>query len=67
VSEAGRAFLAKLMDPTVLTDDKVTAIFEASRVTEKGDKFQGHPATVADWVGAFDRKRAELAQPCGGH
>ena len=66
VSEAGRAFLAKLMDPAVLTDEKLGALFEASRIAEKGDSFKGHPAAVADWVGAFDRKRAELMQPCGG-
>jgi hypothetical protein len=68
VSDEGRAFLAKLMDPAVLTDDKVAAIFEASRIVEKGDSFNGHPATVADWVAAFDRKRTDMAQPCGpGH
>lgn len=65
VSEAGRAFLAKLMDPAVLTDEKLTALFEASRIVEKGDSFKGHPATVADWVGAFNRKRTQLMQACG--
>ncbi len=68
VSDEGRAFLAKLMNPATLTDDKVAAIFEASRVVEKGDSFNGHPATVADWVAAFNRKRTDMAQPCGaGH
>ena len=68
VSDEGRAFLAKLMDPAVLTDDKVTAIFEASRIVEKGDSFNGHPATVADWVAAFNRKRSDMARSCGsGH
>jgi hypothetical protein len=65
VSEEGRAFLSKLMDPTVLTDEKLTAIFEASRIVEKGDKYKGHPATVADWVAAFNKKRQELSESCG--
>jgi hypothetical protein len=65
VSDAGRAFLAKLMDPTVLTDERLTAVFEASRIVEKGDSFNGHPATVADWVATFDKKRADVMQPCG--
>ena len=68
VSDEGRAFLAKLMDPAILTNDKVAAIFEASRVVEKGDSFNGHPATVADWVAAFNRKRTDMARSCGsGH
>jgi hypothetical protein len=66
VSEAGRAFLSRLADPSVLTDEKLRAIFLASRVIEKGDRFEGRAATVADWVNVFNRKRADLARPCGG-
>ncbi len=65
VSEEGRAFLAKLMDPAVLTDQKLTAVFESARVAEKGDKVDGRPATAADWVAAFNKKRTELSQSCG--
>ena len=68
VSDEGRGFLARLMDPSVLTNEKLTAIFEASRIVEMGTRYDGHPATVADWVAAFNKKRSELDQSCGtGH
>ncbi len=70
VSEGGRAFLARLMDPSVLTDEKLTHIFTVSRIAEQGETIKDasgrtRPVTVADWVWVFNQKRAELARPCG--
>jgi hypothetical protein len=70
ITESGRAFLARLMDKSVLTDEKVTAIFTASRIAERGEKIKGADGrerlvTVADWVAAFNKKREDLSRPCG--
>ncbi len=68
VSDAGRAWLVSLLD--TITDAQLRDIFTAARIVERGEKVQDangttRPATVADWVAAFNAKRAELAKPCG--
>ena len=61
ISEAGRAFLARLL--TQVSDDQISALFEVSRVTlrlrDPGNARSGF-ATVAEWVTVFKRKRAEI-------
>lgn len=54
ISEEGRKFLADLLNQ--LSDAQLRDLFEVSRFTERDPK-----ATVADWVGAFKRKREEIA------
>ncbi len=63
VSDAGRAFLSERMKK--LTDAQLRDIFTASRIVERGEKVDGRPATVEDWVKAFRAKLAELDQSCG--
>ena len=53
VSEAGRAFLANLLNQ--LTDTQLTDLFTVARFTERDPT-----ATVAQWVDAFKAKRAEI-------
>jgi hypothetical protein len=65
VSDAGRAFLAKLLDKNVLTDEKVKTIFAVSRIAERGQKIGDRLVTVDDWVNVFNAKRAEIARNCG--
>lgn len=60
ITEEGRAFLGKLMDPQVLTNDHVRQIFEASRITERMKKTGSRLVTVDDWVAAFNKKREAL-------
>jgi hypothetical protein len=61
VSEAGRAFLARLL--AQLSDDQIRALFEVSRVTlrlrDPANARSGF-ATVAEWVTVFKQKRAEI-------
>ena len=63
ISEAGRAFLAGLLDQ--LSDDQINALFETARVTlrlrDPGKAKSGF-ATAAEWVDAFKRKRAEIVE-----
>jgi hypothetical protein len=71
VTEAGRAFLARLLDPSQLTDAKLTEIFTVARIAEQGEMITDSSGrerlvTVADWVYVFNQKRAEVAKPCGG-
>jgi len=60
IKDEGRAFLAQLMDPNVLTDAHLRQIFEASRITERGTKVGSRLATVDDWVQAFNTKRQDM-------
>ncbi len=64
VSEGGRKLLAELMSPTVLTDEMLTKIFAVSRIAERAETKNGRLVTVADWVRAFDERRAEILRGC---
>jgi hypothetical protein len=56
ISEAGRKFLADLL--VQLTDQQVRDLFEVAQVARRtsGDR----PASVDDWVSAFNQKRNEV-------
>ena len=57
ISEAGRKFLADLL--VQLSDQQVHDLFEVARFAERtGPGIR--PATINDWVGAFNKKRAEI-------
>jgi hypothetical protein len=64
ISEQGRAFLSRLMDPAYLTDEMLTTIFRVSRVAERFETTGGRPVTVADWVRLFNQRRAEILRGC---
>ena len=61
ISEAGRAFLARLL--MQLSDDQIRGLFEASRVTlrlrDPASAKSGF-ATVEEWTNAFKQKRADI-------
>ena len=61
ISEAGRAFLARLL--MQLSDEQIRALFEVSRVTlrlrDPGSAKSGF-ATVQEWTDTFKQKRAEI-------
>jgi hypothetical protein len=67
IGEPGRAFLAGLL--TQLSDDQIASVFEISRVTLRlrdPENVRSGFSTVAEWVDAFKRKRAEIAdRRCG--
>ena len=66
ISEAGRAFLARLL--TQLTDRQIHDLFEVARVELRSRKPGSgeRPATVDEWVAAFKEKRDEIAnRRCG--
>lgn len=56
ISEAGRKFLADLL--VQLTDQQVRDLFEVAQVARRtsGDR----PASVDDWISAFNQKRNEV-------
>jgi hypothetical protein len=54
IAEPGRTFLAHLL--AQLTDSQLSDLFDVARVTQRDPS-----ATVSDWVTAFKRKRAEIA------
>lgn len=59
IGEAGRKFLAGLLHQ--LTDAQLNDLFDVARFTRRDSG-----ATVADWVAAFKRKRAEIDnRQCG--
>jgi len=64
ISEAGRAFLAKLLDQ--LTDRQLEEMFAVARFDQRSrdpalnQRALPPPATVAEWVHAFKDKRAEI-------
>jgi hypothetical protein len=60
ISEAGRAFLAGLLDQ--LTEKQLHDLFEIGHVDRRSRKpgTSEPPATVDDWVHAFMQKRAEI-------
>ncbi len=66
ISEAGRAFLAKLL--VQLTDRQLTDLFETARVKRRSSdpsddaEKEGDNAKVKDWVEAFKAKRAQIAE-----
>jgi hypothetical protein len=63
ISEEGRRFLATLLGQ--LSDRQIRDLFEAARVhlrvRNPGDPSSGF-ATVEEWVGAFNQKRAEIVR-----
>jgi hypothetical protein len=64
ISEAGRKFLATRL--AMLSDRQLHDLFTAARVERRGDTTRDadgprRPVTVADWVGAFKAKRAQIA------
>jgi hypothetical protein len=58
ISEAGRAFLANLLQQ--LTDTQLRDLFEVSRVDRRQVDPSTPPASVDDWVAAFKQKREEI-------
>jgi hypothetical protein len=68
ISEAGRAFLASLL--TQLTDAQLRDLFEVARFNLRPrapNKDQSPPATIAEWVDAFTRKRSAIVdRHCAG-
>ena len=62
ISEAGRAFLAKLL--VQLSDDQLHDLFEVARVDRRVLKADGSTAaegaSVSEWVKAFKHKRDEI-------
>ena len=59
IGEPGRRFLANLLEQ--LTDSQLHDLFDVARVTQRDPS-----ATIADWVGAFKRKRADIVNAhCG--
>ena len=61
ISEEGRAFLAGLL--AKLSDAQLRDLFEVARFSRRGVDESGHTSngTVDDWVAAFKKKRAEIA------
>ena len=63
ISEAGRAFLAKLL--VQLSDDQLHDLFEVARVDRRVLKADGSTAaegaSVSEWVKAFKHKRDEMS------
>jgi hypothetical protein len=61
ISEQGRAFLAGLL--ARLSDAQLRDLFEVARFARRGVKEGDHTSngTVDDWVAAFKKKRAEIA------
>jgi hypothetical protein len=61
ISEEGRAFLAGLL--AKLSDAQLRDLFEVARFSHRGVDESGHTSngTVDDWVAAFKKKRAEIA------
>jgi hypothetical protein len=59
ISEAGRAFLTDLLRQ--LTDAQLRDLFTAARFGEKPGQNGEGGGSVADWVGAFKKKRDEIA------
>ncbi len=63
ISEAGRAFLAQLLNR--LNDRQLRDLFTVSNVVRRGEKIAGadgkkRPVTVDDWVREFKKKRTEI-------
>jgi len=60
ISEAGRAFLAGLLDQ--LSNRQIYDLFEVGHVERRSRKgaSSGPPATVAEWAAAFNAKRKEI-------
>jgi hypothetical protein len=59
IGEPGRAFLANLLDQ--LSDTQLRDLFEVARFNQRDPS-----ASVADWVAAFKKKRADIAgRVCG--
>lgn len=64
ISEAGRAFLAKLL--AQLTDTQIKDLFDNARVRRRSSDPSDDPAKegdlakVSDWVNAFKAKRAQI-------
>lgn len=56
ISEAGRRFLAGLL--VQLTDQQVRDLFEVAQVTRRPS--DDRPASVDEWVAAFNQKRNEI-------
>ena len=57
IGEAGRSFLANLL--VQLTDRQVRDLFEVARVDRRSASHS--PASVDDWIAAFNHKRTEIA------
>jgi hypothetical protein len=65
ISEAGRAFLAERLSE--LSDRQLHDLFTAARADLRGERMRDangveRAVTVADWVAAFRRKRAEVVE-----
>lgn len=60
ISEAGRAFLAGLLDQ--LSEKQIHDLFDIGHVERRSRKpgSQEPPASVDEWVAAFEQKRAEI-------
>ena len=58
ISEAGRAFLADLLQQ--LTDTQLRDLFEVGRVDRRRIDPSTPPASVDEWVAAFKQKRDEI-------
>jgi len=58
ISEAGRAFLADLLQQ--LTDTQLRDLFEVGRADRRHIDSSTPPASVDDWVAAFKQKRDEI-------
>ena len=58
ISEAGRAFLANLLQQ--LTDTQLRDLFEVGRADRRQIDPSTPPASVDDWVAAFKQKRDEI-------
>ncbi len=68
ISEAGRAFLAGLLDQ--LSDAQLHDLFEAGHVERRSRRpgTSKPPATIDEWVTAFKQKRAEIdSTRCPNH
>jgi hypothetical protein len=63
ISEAGRQFLAERLD--LLSPRQIHDLFTAAQIGKRGEMLEEagkkRPVTVEDWVRAFVRKRAEIA------
>ena len=69
IGEAGRRLLAQRL--MMLSDKQIRDLFTVSNVVTRGEEITAadgtkRPVTVADWVRAFKRKRAEIVSArCG--
>ena len=62
ISEAGRSFLAKLLNQ--LSDQQIHDLFQVARADKTGEQIETggekRPVTIEDWVQAFKEKRKQI-------